>query len=109
MKKIVLRIIVGVLFALPFWMVTTFWVQASDQVDIDGSEDLDCFSCHPAFYNSWEQSAHGISMTDPSFKHAWDEQENDPECLTCHTTGYDPVTNEWVADGVITQLNTLCS
>jgi len=100
MKKWSLRLIVSLLFAIPFGMVSTFWVRAESNIGPQGNIDLNCQSCHPAFYTSWENSHHGQAMTDPLFEEAWLAQDKKPECLMCHTTGYDPETNTWLADGI---------
>jgi predicted CXXCH cytochrome family protein len=100
MKKWILRLLIGLLFAFPFGMVTTYWVQAGESPDLDGNPDLDCQTCHPAFYASWETSHHGQAMADPEFEAAWQAEGKKPECLVCHTTGYDAMTNTWLADGI---------
>jgi hypothetical protein len=100
MKKWMMRLLIGLIFALPFGMASTFWVRADAASDVEGKTDLDCQTCHPAIFASWETSHHGEAMTDPAFKEAWNAQGEKPECLVCHTTGYDAVTNTWAADGI---------
>lgn len=100
MKKWILRGLIGLLFAIPFGMVSTFWVQAGDTSNVAGNPDLDCQTCHPAFFASWETSHHGQAMVDPAFKEAHQASGEKPECLVCHTTGYDSVSNTWIADGI---------
>jgi len=100
MKKWIFRSLLGLVFALTFGMFTKVWVQAgSVEVPLENPE-LDCQTCHPAFYASWENSHHGQAMTDPVFEAAWLTQGQSPECLVCHTTGYDSNTNTWMADGI---------
>jgi predicted CXXCH cytochrome family protein len=100
-KKIILRGIISLFFAVPFAMVTSALVSADAALN-DGTqtEDPDCQACHPAFYTSWLDSDHGQAMTDPAFTQAWQEQGEPSECLPCHTTGYDMATNTWKADGI---------
>lgn len=100
MKKWIFRCLLGLIFALTFGMFTKVWVQAEPVENEQGNPDLDCETCHPAFYASWENSHHGQAMTDPAFKEAWLGQGENPECLVCHTTGYDTDTNTWIADGI---------
>ncbi|MCJ7702807.1 MAG: hypothetical protein MUO62_14585 [Anaerolineales bacterium] len=100
MKKWTVRFLIGLLFAFPFGLATTFWVQAGSTQDIDGNPDLDCQTCHPAFYASWEESHHGQAMSSVEFEKAWKEQGEKSECLVCHTTGYDAENNTWIADGI---------
>jgi len=68
MKKWIFRLGFGLLFALPFMLVTGVWAQA-ETVDVHSaySNDLDCESCHPAFHNSWQTSAHGTASDGPEF------------------------------------------
>jgi len=99
MKKIMFRILFSLLFALPFILVTSAWAQA-DAPAQTAAEDLDCQSCHPAFYTSWEHSHHGQAFTDSTFKESWQAQGEPTECLACHTTGYDPLTNTWLAENI---------
>ena len=101
MKNKVIRIIIGLCFAFSFAFATSVLVKAEPSpVNNDENPELDCQVCHPAFYASWENSRHGQAMKDPTFKQAWEEQGEVPECLVCHTTGYDPSTNTWISDGI---------
>jgi hypothetical protein len=100
MKEWKLRLIIGVVFALTFGVTSTIAVKADTNIDIDQNPDVDCQKCHPAFYASWENSHHGQALTDPVFDEAWKNQGEPTECLVCHTTGYNPNTNTWIADGI---------
>jgi len=100
MKKWTVRILIGLIFAFPFGLATTFWVQAEADTAVDGNPELDCQTCHPAFYASWENSHHGMAMIDPAFEVSWRSQGEQPECLICHTTGYNAESNTWIADGI---------
>jgi len=103
MKKWIFRFMIGLLFAFPFGMVTTFWVRADSNPPPASNTDLICEACHPAFYASWETSHHGQALTDPAFNEAWIAQGEKPECLVCHTTGYSIETNTWISDGITCQ------
>ena len=98
--KWITRLFFGLLFALPFGLVSAAWVQADSSGLTQGTEPLDCRECHQAFYEAWENSAHGQAVTDPRFQEAWLAKGQPNECLSCHTTGYDAVTNTWEADGI---------
>lgn len=101
MKKLTLRIGLGLLFALPFMLVTGVWAQASSTPDVHAGEGEEaCQNCHPAFYLEWTTSAHGMAADDKEFVAAWEEQGKELECLACHTTGFDPVTKTWDESGV---------
>ncbi|NIW44695.1 MAG: hypothetical protein GWN30_08005, partial [Gammaproteobacteria bacterium] len=62
--------------------------------------EQDCKSCHPAFYEVWENGLHGQAWSDPAFQNAWQDQGEPVECLVCHVTGYDSTTNTWDSDGI---------
>ncbi len=103
------RLFYGLLFAIPLMLVTFIIVQASapgqDSVQATVTsaayaDELDCKSCHPAFYDAWEQSAHGNATSDPAFAQAWGTQGEPVECLVCHVTGLNDSTGEWEEDGV---------
>lgn len=111
MRTFLHRLFYGLLFAIPLMMVTFIIVQASapgldtvtvtDRVPAAVSEDeLDCKSCHPAFYDAWEQSAHGNATSDPAFRQAWEAKGEPVDCLVCHVTGLNATAGEWEEDGV---------
>ncbi len=99
MKKFFKRLLVGLIFAIPLMIVTYAIGLASDQVQ-DVPTDPDCASCHAAFVEAWGDSLHGHATTDPVFNDSWTEQGQPPECLECHTTGYDPETGAYQAEGI---------
>jgi predicted CXXCH cytochrome family protein len=49
---------------------------------------------------TWENGAHGKAGSDPIFLDEWTKQGKPGACLVCHTTGYDPATATYKADGV---------
>ena len=62
--------------------------------------NTDCAVCHTEFEMTWESGAHGKAGTDPIFVDEWTKQGKPGACLVCHTTGYDPATATYKADGV---------
>lgn len=101
MKKWIIRFGFSLLFALPFILVTSVWVQADTlETNQVNQENLDCESCHPAFHNSWQTSAHGMAADDPEFVKVWQEEGEPLECMACHTTGFDARTRTWDEVGV---------
>ncbi|MFL7894313.1 MAG: cytochrome c3 family protein [Anaerolineales bacterium] len=108
MKTIVSRIIYGALFAIPLMLLTYAFAQASPSMQEEDQPaeiptEQDCKSCHPAFYETWENGLHGQAFDDPAFQKAWVEQGSIVECLTCHVTGYDATDRTWESDGVSCQ------
>ncbi len=103
-KRLSIRLIYGLVFALPLMMITFALAQASDQQpQASNPPDLACTSCHESFQKSWEQGDHGKATSDPVFKESWEAQGKPGECLECHVTGYDPETGTWQADGITCQ------
>lgn len=56
-------------------------------------EISECLECHESIYTNWAASAHGRT---PSLS----IREAGGECLQCHTTGFNPLTNTWAADQI---------
>lgn len=54
-----------------------------------------CAECHPKAFAVWEKSDHAHAYDSlikgrPELKHRWVSRIHDPECLSCHTTGWHP-------------------
>lgn len=108
-----LRLMVGLLIALPLALLT--YALASAQAEPapvaqdapptatalpHGVDSQDCAECHAQYQEAWEAGAHSQALTDPVFQEAWTNQGQPPECLGCHTTGYDPKTDTYQAAGI---------
>jgi predicted CXXCH cytochrome family protein len=104
MKSVVTRIFYGTLFAIPLMLLTYAFAQASPPEIAEEPQGTnpgqDCKSCHPAFYEVWENGLHGQAWSDPAFQNTWQDQGEPKECLVCHVTGYDSTNNTWESDGV---------
>lgn len=59
-----------------------------------------CSECHLDVVSAWETGMHAQAYRDPIFQDAWRSQGNDPACLACHTTGYNPRTQTYAHEGV---------
>jgi hypothetical protein len=101
MKKLTVRLVYGLLFALPLMMITFALLQIPAQAAPPTQVGQnDCATCHPEFVAAWESSDHGNATTDPAFQSEWEKAGKPVECMGCHTTGYDPTTGTWQADGI---------
>ncbi len=104
MKKLFIRLFYGLLFALPIMLLTYAFAQAGNPPQAQQlqqqSTPLICPACHESTQKEWEQSAHGMAVSDPTFRNEWEAQGKPGECLTCHVTGYDPDKGTWLADGI---------
>ena len=67
----------------------------------EGPVREDCQECHESVVENWGDSAHGQAVADPVFQEAWAEAGSPAECLSCHTTNYDPETGEHDGDGIM--------
>jgi predicted CXXCH cytochrome family protein len=90
----------GIIFAIPLALVAFAFfkvpAQAQDVVDTNTT----CQNCHPAFRDAWMNGAHGQASVDPAFLEAWDQADEDLQCLTCHTTGFDLESGTFDAQGI---------
>jgi len=94
-KKILFRISIAVMFAIPFGLVVVAGAQA-DASHQYGASDPDCQECHPAVVAVWEESHHGqadivitceachapLAKNHPDQLMPMDRSEN--LCGTCH-------------------------
>lgn len=60
----------------------------------------ECQSCHLDVAAHWEQSPHAHAYDDPVFQEQWAALGNPDDCLRCHTTGFEPSTGLFSAEGV---------
>ena len=100
MKPWVKRSCLGAIFAIPMAMVAFAFFQVPVQAQEGGEPTNECQSCHPAFQEAWIAGAHGQAASDPAFLDAWAQADKDPQCLTCHTTGFDLATGMYESQGV---------
>jgi predicted CXXCH cytochrome family protein len=100
MKRLIFQLSLGLVFALPVALLSFALAQAHSTADPTGPSGLDCQQCHATVQSAWAGSVHAQAASEPAFKAAWDAQGNPKECLSCHTTGYDPATGQYQAMGV---------
>ena len=95
------RFLIAVMFALLAAGVTLI-VASAQEGNAPASQGFtqDCAVCHTEFQMSWQSGAHGTAGSDPVFLDEWTKQGKPGACLVCHTTGYDPATATYEADGV---------
>ncbi len=60
----------------------------------------ECQECHLDVTAHWEDSAHANAFADTVFQDRWVGMGEPAECLTCHTTNFDPTTGEFEAEGI---------
>lgn len=99
-KRLMSGLIFGVMLALPLSLVTYVGTRAGEPAQTGYAESQDCRECHPSVQEVWTDSAHGQALSDPVFQEAWKAQGNPDNCLACHTTGYDPMTQAYDSEGV---------
>ncbi len=97
------RFLIAVMFALLAAGITLIVANAQAGSSLSGQTatgSANCTACHTEFEMSWENGAHGKAGSDPVFLDDWAKQGKPGACLVCHTTGYDPATATYKADGV---------
>jgi len=100
MKRWILRLMVGVAFAAPLMLFTVAAATAQPSGTPPPSGDLTCRACHQDTHGSWADGSHGKASVSEAFQADWESRGNPRECLACHTTGYDPVADTYLAEGV---------
>lgn len=55
-----------------------------------------CGECHLDYHAAWATGVHAIAYDRASFQDAWVAEDNDPACLSCHTTDYQPALGEYI-------------
>ena len=58
-----------------------------------------CRNCHRDQYTDWKDSHHAHAYSE-SFEQLWHKNGSKPSCLTCHTTGHEAGTEDYVHPGV---------
>jgi formate-dependent nitrite reductase cytochrome c552 subunit len=59
-----------------------------------------CAPCHQDIHSEWQVTRHSQAFSSPIFQQNWEDIGSEFTCLECHTTGYDPATNEYAFEGV---------
>lgn len=59
-----------------------------------------CRECHEAEFQAWSNTTHAEASFDPIFQIYLQQVEKPGECFTCHATGYDTSTGQFVLAGV---------
>lgn len=90
---------------LVLWVVTASWAATAQAAPMRQDEPTEagsdeCIGCHEGLRGYWENSTHAHALSDPIYREAMEAADNPQECLACHTTGYDPQTGEYQAEGV---------
>jgi len=88
------------MFALLAAGITLVIASAQGEIPPAGQTSTDCVVCHTEFQMTWQSGAHGQAGNDPLFLGQWNAQGKPGACLVCHTTGYDPATATYKAEGV---------
>lgn len=102
MKKLMIRLMLGLVFAIPLMLLATAMAQASPIVAAPAREATlsNCVVCHAEYQNTWEHGSHGQSATNAAFLADWKAQGSPAACMSCHATGYDANTQTWKTAGV---------
>ncbi|HSL42636.1 MAG TPA: cytochrome c3 family protein [Anaerolineales bacterium] len=94
------RLLIALMFALLAAGITLVIASAQGEMPPAVQTSPDCVTCHTEFQMTWQNGAHGNAGSDPVFLEDWNAQGKPGACLVCHTTGYDPATATYKAEGV---------
>ena len=95
------RLATGLCLAMLLAFVTVAIGRAQDaEPPAESTPGRQCADCHGDIQDHWQEGAHGQATVDEVFVQAWQEKGESPECLTCHTTGFNSATNSYEAQGV---------
>ncbi|HEX6268961.1 MAG TPA: cytochrome c3 family protein [Anaerolineales bacterium] len=94
------RLLIALMFALLAAGITLVVASAQEGAPVPVQTSSDCVVCHTDFQMSWQNGPHGQAGNDPIFLEEWTKQGKPGACLVCHTTGYDPATATYDAEGV---------
>ena len=103
MKFRIERLLIALMFALLAAGVTLIIASAQEGTGSGPAASQftqDCAVCHTEFATTWQSGAHGQAASDPVFVEQWTNQGKPGACLVCHTTGFDPATATYEAEGV---------
>ena len=109
-KQIILSIFAGLTVGLLSLVLTVQLAAASSRLQSEEEPPVieyytadECQECHLDVTNHWSTSAHANAYDDPVFQERWLGMGEPGECLTCHTTEYDPTTGEYETEGISCQ------
>lgn len=98
-RDLLRRVVFGICCAMMLSLVAVAVSEAGSPSQ-SGPVRTDCSECHGSVVENWEVSSHGTAIDNPVFQESWLEEGQPSECLSCHTTNYDPESGTWVAEGV---------
>ncbi|NPV68276.1 MAG: hypothetical protein HPY64_14135 [Anaerolineae bacterium] len=97
-----------IIFSLTVLLVVLLGLLAGQPVRAEpprqgGPEDHSgqrCADCHLDYKDLWATGAHAIAYERESFQAAWAATNNNPDCLLCHTTNYQPHSGQYLQENV---------
>jgi predicted CXXCH cytochrome family protein len=61
----------------------------------------DCAECHQDQYRQWQTSPHANASINQTFLTEYASRGRPSYCMSCHASGYDPRTQQYVFEGVV--------
>ncbi|MCA9932592.1 MAG: hypothetical protein KC415_01620 [Anaerolineales bacterium] len=83
-----------------FVTVNLALAQSDEETAPDMSGGQSCQDCHLDIADHWQESPHAHAFDDEYFQTQWQGMGEPGECLTCHTTNYEPSTGEFEVEGI---------
>lgn len=100
MKRWTVRGLSGLAFAVPIMLLTAAVAAAQPSTLPPPAGDLTCRACHKDTHNAWADGSHGRAAESETYLAEWEARGKPKECLACHTTGYDPIEDSFLVEGV---------
>jgi hypothetical protein len=107
MKHVVTRVLGGPLIALAIAVLVAVLAGLGNTptpvLAQGGPEDHSsqpCAECHLDYKSLWATGAHAIAYERESFQAEWARNNNDPDCLLCHTTNYQAHDGTYLAENI---------
>jgi predicted CXXCH cytochrome family protein len=99
MKRWILRGMIGLAFAVPIMLLTAAVAAAHPSASPPAGQ-FTCLACHRDTQEAWAEGSHGKAADSEAYLADWMARGQPKECLACHTTGYDPIEDSYLAAGV---------
>ena len=91
-------LVVGILSLLITFRLAV--AQSDEEVLPEMGDGQTCQDCHLDIAELWGASPHAHAFDDEYFQTKWQGIGEPGECLTCHTTNYEPSTGEYEMEGI---------
>lgn len=90
----------GIITILILVLIPALPALAQEETPDPVAEPQTCGECHLDYHVEWQTGAHATAYDVQSFQEAWVSEGRDPDCLSCHTTGFQPATGDYLMENI---------